>query len=331
LCRICGSQSPRAMSPPLLDMSQCAGASACRFCAVIGALTFDEPFPSWPLMPPQPTPATSQPSTPARRFSSQQVGPPLLQQPAPVPAPATAASASAGSSGDTSQVLQQPAQKRQKTPPDGNDGQEALAKSNGAGESFIGPLQQAWHPASPAVFVPVDVIPDSHKDKLSDPVFRVAHRKIISPPPSAASVQCYRLKLQDDAGPYIERREIDFRFWSDVDFAKLWMVICTVSGQPFVRKVYLGTTQLAAWRWHRCDGHNNMVPHSRHYDKMFPLGACWGINVLAFEQLLQGLMLKHFTPKCSFDDRWRPGPLCRKGQAMLYLCVEVYPGYKGSF
>ena len=88
---------------------------------------------------------------------------------------------------------------------------------------------------------------------------------------------------------------------------------------------------MAAWRWHRWDGHNNMVPPPRHYDKMFPLGACWGINVLAFEQLLQGLMLKHFTPKCSFADRWRAGPLCRKGKAMLHLCVEVYPGYKGSF
>ena len=189
LCRICGSQSPRAMSSPLLDMSQCAGASACRFCAVIGALAFDEPFSSWPAASAASPPLQQPPQpTPARRFSSQQVGPPLFQQPAPVPAPAAAASASA----------------------DGNDGQEALAKRNGAGESFIGPLQQAWHPVSPAVFVPAGVIPHPQNRQTQRPC--VSRCPPQSYQPSAIGRFCSMLPAQASRRRWAIHREARDRF-----------------------------------------------------------------------------------------------------------------------
>ena len=74
-----------------------------------------------------------------------------------------------------------------------------------------------------------------------------------------------------------------------------------------------------------------MHPHSDRFDKMYCVSASWPGNVLAFEQLLQGLTLDHFESKCAFSARWRPRPLARTGMAMLCICLGIGPNDKHLF
>ncbi len=200
-------------------------------------------------------------------------------------------------------------------------------------EAPSGPLQRLLpdkHPLAPQWWIGVEVPDYPIGERRFDQDFLTAKRHSVRLPPKENVLECFKVEKLDSQ-PFIESGRIDFRFWSDFCFDPIWPAVCVISCQPFVKSAYLGTTSSSPWRWSRCDGYNNMIPHKDRFRRMYPLCCSWGANVLAMERLIQSKMLKHFKPVCAFCDAWRPGPLPTSRVCVMHLCVELKGSHINAF
>lgn len=132
--------------------------------------------------------------------------------------------------------------------------------------------------------------------------------------------QFYRQSLKLDVS-WIERGEVDYRFWGASVFTSMWAAVWAVVSQPFVDRFCIGVSQNASWRWARCHGHADMQPHCDYYDFMFPLSAAWGGAASAMERLLQAKISREDLSRC-VHGAYRRGPVRAGSWYVIYLCAK---------